>query len=65
MTDPLAEAMKALDDELAAIEHAAKQANRLRLTPPVDDDFPRVKFEYDQSVRSLIDVLRRTHPGRW
>lgn len=52
------EHMKKLDVELAAIEAAAVQVRRLRMTAPVEDDFPQVKFEYDQSVRSLVDALR-------
>lgn len=56
--DDFAKRMKALDAELAAIEAAAVQARRLRLTPPVDDDFPLVKHEYDASVRTLVDALR-------
>ena len=51
------EQMRLLDVELAAIEGAAEQVRRLRLTPPVDDDFPQIKFEYDQSVRTLVDAL--------
>lgn len=57
----MAEAEKsiaALGIELNALEHAARQATRLRFTAPVDDDFPQVKFEYDQSMRILIDAMR-------
>lgn len=50
--------MKRLDAELAAIEAAAEQVRRLRLTPPVDDDFPEVKHAYDSSVRTLVEALR-------
>lgn len=50
--------MKKLDAELAAIEAAAVQVRRLRMTPPVDDDFSQVKHEYDASVRTLVGALR-------
>ena len=57
-TDKLAQQMVLLDLELHALEHAARHGNRLQMTPPVDDDFPQVKFEYEQSIRSLVDALR-------
>lgn len=50
--------MKLVDAELAAIENAHKHAQRLRNTPPVDEDFPEVKFEYDRAVRELVAALR-------
>lgn len=56
--DPLTKQMAQLDAELSAIEHAARHVTRLRSTPPVDDDFPQVKFEYEQSIRTLVDALR-------
>jgi hypothetical protein len=56
--DEFAERMRRVDVELAAIENAAMHVNRIRMTPPVDDDFPQVKYEYDQSVRTLVDALR-------
>lgn len=56
--DDFTRRMVLVDAELAAIEEANKQVRRLRMTPPVDDDFPQVKFEYDWSIRSLVDALR-------
>lgn len=41
-------------EEFTAAGEVAKQVRRLSMTPPVDDDFPQVKHEYDSSVRELV-----------
>lgn len=42
--------------EFNAAAHLAKQYHRLTMTPIVDDDYPQVRFEYDQAVRSFLDA---------
>lgn len=57
--------MQLLDNELNAVEEAAKQGQRFRMTSPVDDDFPQVQFEYSQALRTLFDAAKangRTMP---
>lgn len=41
----------------AGIEYA-KQLRRHNMTPVVDDDYPQVRFEYDQACRALIDAFK-------
>lgn len=41
--------------EVAGAAHAvAVQRRRLDFTPPVDDDFPQVKHEFDSAVKDLV-----------
>ena len=42
--------------EFDAAAHLAEQYRRLTCTPIVDDDYPQVRFEYDQAVRSFLDA---------
>lgn len=44
--------------EFDAVDKLAKQWRRLQLTPVVDDDYPEIRFEYEQAMRSLIDALK-------
>jgi hypothetical protein len=49
--------------EFAAMNELAKQWRRLQMTPPVDDDYERVRFEYDQARRSFNDA--QTANDQW
>lgn len=49
--------------EFEAMEELAKQWRRLQMTPPVDDDYEQVRFEYDQARRSFNDAQRAN--ARW
>ena len=42
--------------EFDAMAHLAEQYRRLTYTPIVDDDYPQVRFEYDQAVRMFLDA---------
>lgn len=42
--------------EFDAAAHLVEQYRRLTLTPIVDDDYPKVRFEYDQAVRIFIEA---------
>lgn len=42
--------------EFDAAAHLAEQYRRLTCTPIVDDDYPQVRFQYDQAVRSFLDA---------
>ena len=42
--------------EFDAAAHLSEQYRRLTLTPIVDDDYPQVRFEYDQAVRCFLEA---------
>lgn len=44
--------------EFRALEEVIKQYERVRMTPPVDDDFPTVLGDYDHACRALIDAFK-------
>lgn len=44
--------------EFEAVDELAKQWRRLQMTPVVDDDYPEIRFEYEQAMRSLIKTIR-------
>lgn len=44
--------------EFEAVDELAKQWRRLQMTPIVDDDYPEIRFEYEQAMQSLIEALR-------
>jgi hypothetical protein len=48
--------------EFDAVNGLAHQWRRLTLTPVVDDDYPEVRFCYEQAMRSLLDALRINRP---
>lgn len=45
--------------EIEAARELRRQLGRIEMTPPVDDDFPQVKYEYDQAVRSFLEAAAR------
>lgn len=47
-----------MNRELNAGAEYVKQLRRHNMTPVVDDDYPQIRFEYDQAVRSLIAAFR-------
>jgi hypothetical protein len=48
--------------EFEAVRGLAEQYRRITLTPIVDDDYPEVRFAYDQAVRTFIDALKVNRP---
>ena len=44
--------------EFDAVDALSKQWRRIQLTPVVDDDYPEVRFDYEQAMHSLIDAIR-------
>ncbi len=40
--------------EFKAAQELATQYRRITMTPPVDDDFPQVKYEYDQAADAFV-----------
>jgi hypothetical protein len=44
------------------IRNLIRQAHRMEVTPPVDDDFPRVKHAFDQAVLDYAAALRERTP---
>lgn len=53
--------MKAIElqsKEFDAVAELAKQYRRVTMTPPVDDDYQQVRFEYEQALRVLISTLK-------
>ena len=47
-----------MNAELDAGAEYAKQLRRHNMTPPVDDDYPQIRFEYEQAARSLIAAFK-------
>jgi len=48
--------------EFDAVNGLAHQWRRLSMTPVVDDDYPEVRFGYEQAMRTLIDALKANRP---
>lgn len=46
--------LKTYSAEIDAAKELAKQLRRVEMTPPVDDDFPEVKFDYDRAARLFV-----------
>lgn len=44
--------------EFDAVAELAKQYRRITLTPVVDDDYPAVRYDYEKSMRTVIDAIR-------
>ena len=40
------------------VRKVIKEADRMSMTPPVDDDFPEVKHGFDSAVLDYADYLR-------
>lgn len=49
--------------EFKALDEVIKQYKRIQMTPCIDDDFPQVLFEYDQSVRTFLDKCKDNGRG--
>lgn len=54
----MVDSLEAFNREIMAVAELVKQHRRLCMTPPVDDDFPQVKYEYDRAVRVAIAAFR-------
>ena len=44
--------------EFSALDRLIREYNRTRATPVVDDDYPEVRFGYEQALRSFVDAMR-------
>jgi len=42
------------NDEFDAVRELAKQMRRIEQTPPVDDDYPEVRHDYESAVGAVI-----------
>lgn len=51
-------AMKAQRAEFDAVAELAKQYRRIELTAPVDDDYPSVRWDYDNAVFEVLKAFR-------
>lgn len=47
-----------MNEEFNAARELSKQMRRIEMTPVVDDDYPEVRFDYDQAARSFIDAYK-------
>jgi hypothetical protein len=54
---------ESFDGELAALRKVAEHGQRLRLTAPVDDDFPEMMHNFDSALRHYRE-LREKEGGR-
>lgn len=50
--------------EFDAVNELSKQWRRIQLTPPVDDDYPAVRFEYEQAVRAVMEAFEENGRDR-
>lgn len=51
--------------EFDAVEELSKQWKRLQMTPPVDDDYPAVRHDYEGALRGFLAAAKangRTMP---
>jgi hypothetical protein len=58
--------MKRQSEEFTAAEELAQQLRRVMLTPVVDDDYPEVRFGYEQALARFIQAMKvnqRFMPG--
>ena len=44
--------------EFAAVQNLAKQMRRIELTPPVDDDYPEVRHDYESAIREAMQAFK-------
>lgn len=59
------EAIALQNAEFSALTALAKQWDRLRMTPVVDDDYPRVRHDYEAALKVFVDAYntnRRERP---
>jgi len=49
--------------ELDAARDLGEQCRRLSSTPPVDDDFPAVKHDYDGAARAFVAAYNAAREG--
>lgn len=53
--DPRIETQNA---EFKAVDELAKQWRRIQMTPPVDDDYPEVRHDYEGAVRGAMAAFK-------
>lgn len=58
MTDDFGQRMKLFRAEIEAAENLAIQVRRIRMTPPVDDDFPEVLHDYEGAIQTLLKACK-------
>src|SRR3990167_5301655 len=46
-----------LENVMQKVSNVIKQAHRISVTPPVDDDFPEVKHDFDAAVLDYASLL--------
>lgn len=44
--------------EFDAVQKLAEQYRRIQMTPPVDDDYPVVRHDYESAMRTVVDAIR-------
>lgn len=44
--------------EFDAVAELCKQYRRITLTPIVDDDYPEVRHDYENAMRSLLRAIK-------
>lgn len=44
--------------EFDSLAELAEQYRRITLTPVVDDDYPEVRFYYENAMRAFIEALK-------
>ena len=45
------------NDEFNAVRELSKQMRRVELTPPIDDDYPEVRHDYEGAVRQAMKAF--------
>lgn len=51
--------MESQNKEFDAVDGLSKAFRRIQLTPIVDDDYPEIRFVYEQSIKTLIEALKQ------
>lgn len=51
--------------EFAAVSRLVSHYRKVTLTPPVDDNYPQVRRDYDRALADLIKKVRKNRGESW